>query len=280
MTTAASSATEYLDINGNRIAYRKIGHGSPILLANRMRGTLDTWDPLFLDQLAQQHTVITFDYPGIGYSSGVLPQELSEVAAFVRELARALGLDRFAMGGWSWGGFVAQTMTIESPELVTHAILIATNPAGHNEHPMRQVFVDRALKPVNDLEDEEILFFEPASERSCLAAKQSRERIHAARPDLVARIPSRFEDIAQYLKAAEAYRADPKGRREQLMRSQVPMLILAGDNDPSTQTPNWFALSGKIPRAQLIVLPQAGHGPQHQYPELSARYIEAFLASA
>ena len=51
------------------------------------------------------------------------------------------------------------------------------------------------------------------------------------------------------------------------------MLILCGDNDPSVPATNWYPLIGSISRAQLIVLPQAGHGPQHQYPELSVKYI-------
>jgi pimeloyl-ACP methyl ester carboxylesterase len=280
MINAATAATEFVTINGDRIAYRKFGSGSPLILANRMRGTLDTWDPLFLDQLAASHTVIIFDYPGIGYSSGVLPQEMGQVAAFLRAFAHTLGIAKFAMGGWSWGGFLAQTLAVESPELVTHAILIGTNPVGHNEYPIKQVFLDRALKPINDLEDEETLFFEPASERSRLAAKQSRERIHAARPDLVAKIPSKVEEIVQFLKAAEIFQADGPGRREQLTRSQLPMLIICGDNDPSTQTPNWYALVGRIPRGQLIVLPEAGHGPQHQYPVLSAKYIADFIEYA
>lgn len=28
---------------------------------------------------------------------------------------------------------------------------------------------------------------------------------------------------------------------------------------------------------QFIVMPQAGHGPQHQYPDLAAKYIVAFI---
>ncbi|WP_198173794.1 alpha/beta fold hydrolase [Lysobacter soli] len=61
--TAATAETRYVQVDGDRIAYRRIGSGSPIVLANRMRGTLDTWDPLFLDTLARNHTVITFDTP-------------------------------------------------------------------------------------------------------------------------------------------------------------------------------------------------------------------------
>lgn len=67
---ALTAETQYADIENKQIAYRKIGTGTPLILANRFRGTLDTWDPLFLDLLAKNNTVITFDYPGIGYSEG------------------------------------------------------------------------------------------------------------------------------------------------------------------------------------------------------------------
>jgi hypothetical protein len=53
--TAQTAATHYVDVNGNRIAYRSIGTGSPMILLTRVRGTLDTWDPLLLDQLAEAH---------------------------------------------------------------------------------------------------------------------------------------------------------------------------------------------------------------------------------
>ena len=57
------------------------------------------------------------------------------------------------------------------------------------------------------------------------------------------------------------------------------MLILCGDNDTSVPVENWYPLVGEIPCAQLVVLPESGHGPQHQYPVLSAHYVAAFVAS-
>ena len=129
---------------------------------------------------------------------------------------------------------------------------------------------------MNDLADEEVLFFEPASPASRAAAKASRDRIHA-RAGVDARIPSTEAAIKAYLAAASAFREDA-GRREALKRTKVPMLIVCGDNDISTQAANWFPLSNALPTAQLLVLPDAGHGPQHQYPELAARYIADFIA--
>jgi pimeloyl-ACP methyl ester carboxylesterase len=138
--SAVTAETRYVEVNGTKIAYRKIGNGTPLLLANRMRGTLDTWAPLFLDELARAHTVITFDYPGIGYSSGKLPDDMGHVADFINDLAGALKLEKFAILGWSWGGFASQTLVVDHPGRVTHAILVGTNPPGKDQLPIEQLF--------------------------------------------------------------------------------------------------------------------------------------------
>jgi pimeloyl-ACP methyl ester carboxylesterase len=104
----------------------------------------------------------------------------------------------------------------------------------------------------------------------------SRDRIYA-HPDVVSKIPSQPSDFQAFFNVADAFRVDTLGLRGQLTKSSVPMLILCRDNDPSVPATNWYPLIGQIPRAQLLVLPQSGHGPQHQYPELSAKYIVAFL---
>lgn len=274
--TAITAPTLYADVAGDRIAYRVLGAGEPMILVNRMRGTLDTWDPLFLDGLARSRRVIVVDYPGVGYSGGSLPSGMSDAAHFVTQFADAIGVERFVIAGWSWGGAVAQTVTLEHPERVTHAIIIGANPPGSLERPIQQAFLDRAFKPVNDLADEEVLFFEPASETSRLAAAASRRRIYA-REGVDARIPSTPEAIQAYLAAAGDFGADTAGRRAKLFSSRIPMLVIAGDNDISTAGQNWFPLVGEMPNAHLIVYPESGHGPHHQYPELTVRHLDAFL---
>ncbi|NQX54036.1 alpha/beta hydrolase [Pedobacter panaciterrae] len=274
--SAANAKNQYAEINGVKIAYRSLGKGTPILLANRMRGSLDTWDPLFLDELAKTNRVIYFDYPGIGYSTGVLPDNFSDVAKVVNEFAKALKLDKVTMAGWSWGGYVSQTMVLEYPERVAQAVLIGTNPPGDAEFPVQQRWVERALKPINSLEDEEILFFEANSAQSRQAAKASHERIYA-REGVVDKIPATMELFQMYLKGHEKFREDKENRKEQLTRTQIPMLIVCGDNDLSVPVQNWYPMIGKIPNGQLVVFPHSGHGPQHEFPELSARYIAEFI---
>lgn len=274
-TNAASTPNRFVAVAGDRIAYRSIGDGQPMLLLTRMRGTLDTWDPLFLDELAKSNRVITVDYPGVGYSSGKLPPQIGQVADFVAAFADAIELDEFVLLGWSWGGTVAQTFIVEHPGRVTHAVLIGTAPPGRNRVPIQQAFLDRAFKPVNDLDDEVVLFFEPESAVSRAAAKVSRDRIYARR-GVDDKIPSTPNEIQAYLDAAATYHEDAPGRRGKLMLSRTPMLVISGDNDISTAVENWFALNRKIPNAHLIVYPESGHAPQHQYPQLAAAQIALF----
>ena len=76
------------------------------------------------------------------------------MARDVIDLADALGLDRFAVGGWSLGGMAAQLAAFLAPDRITHAVLIGTKSPGAVEFPPEPVFLEHALKPDYDLEDE------------------------------------------------------------------------------------------------------------------------------
>jgi len=272
----SDAPTEFVELEGRTLAYRSIGAGPEIVWCNRFRGTLDSWDPAFLDNLARNFTVITFDYSGIGQSTGDAPSTAGAMAQDAKDLADELGLARFVIGGWSIGGLAAQVVVARWPGSVTHALLIGTNPAGPNARPAEQVFFERARKPENDLDDEMVLFFEPRSAASRAAAERTHQRIARRESDHDAAVPP--EVFNQMLQAVGAdIRADVDHVRDALQSTSVPILIISGDHDIGFPVENWYALSGELPTAQHIVFPSAGHGPQHQYPEAAAAYITAFI---
>jgi pimeloyl-ACP methyl ester carboxylesterase len=273
--TALNSETQFAEINNNKIAYRQFGNGTPLFLVNRFRGIMDTWDPLFLDSLAEKNAVILFDYPGIGSSEGELPLDIVEVGGTVPALADHLGIDTFNVLGWSYGGLVAQAVTFQNQERVLNTVLIGTNPPGENAIPMEQVFFDHALKPINDLEDEYYLFFEPASEKSRQAAQESHDRIGQRLERSL--IPSTMEVFQRYIAGSGTMREDKLNFREGYKILKSPVLVISGDHDISFATENWFPLLKNAPTMQHIILNDAGHGPQHQHPELTAGYINLFL---
>lgn len=274
-TTALNAETQFAEINNHKIAYRKFGNGTPLFFVNRFRGVMDTWDPLFLDSLAEKNTVILFDYPGIGNSEEELPLDIFEVAGAVPALADHLGMKKFNVLGWSYGGLVAQTVTFQNPDRVLKTVLIGTNPPGENAIAIEPVFFEHALKPINDLDDEYYLFFEPASEKSRQAAKESHDRI-AQRLDR-GLIPSTQEVFQRYFAGSAVFKEDKLNFRDGYKTMKSPVLVISGDHDISFATENWFPLLKNAPTMQHIILNDAGHGPQHQYPEISAGYINIFL---
>src|ERR1700723_341709 len=80
--------------SGIDVAYRRVGDrgGTPLVLANYFAANLDDWDPLIVDGLAGYRDVITFDYPGIGASTGVTKATVGEFAVDCAGFLNALGL--------------------------------------------------------------------------------------------------------------------------------------------------------------------------------------------
>src|ERR1700738_3932235 len=80
--------------SGIDFAYRRVGNrgGIPLVLANYFAANMDDWDPLVVDGLAADRDVITFDYPGIGSSTGATPGTVTEFAVDCLGFLHALGL--------------------------------------------------------------------------------------------------------------------------------------------------------------------------------------------
>ena len=114
------------------MAYRSIGtaEGTPIVYLNHLAANLDNCDPQLMDALAADFKVISFDYPGIGLSAGKCATSVEEMARETIAFIRALGYTKVHLLGLSLGGFVAQSLLAQAPELVDRVILAGTGPAG------------------------------------------------------------------------------------------------------------------------------------------------------
>jgi pimeloyl-ACP methyl ester carboxylesterase len=248
-----------------------------MILCQRFRGMLDDWDPLFLDELAKHYNVITFDYTGLASSTGTPHTNIKSFATDVVDLAKYLNLEKIIVGGWSFGGWVAQIVTTVFSDLVSQTILIGTRPPGKVSHDLEEIFIKTAYKPVNDLDDEIILFFEPISELSRKKAKESHDRI--AQRTIDKDILVRLDQLQFYGKGGEDYVKDPYNAREMLTTTNIPILVISGDHEICFPPENWFELNRKLPTTQVVIIPRAGHGPQHQFPEMVAAYIHAFIVN-
>lgn len=272
---ATNSRTQFAEINNKKIAYRSIGKGDPIILCQRFRGNLDDWDPAFLDELARHYTVIIFDYTGMGSSVGTPHTNMLEFAKDAVDLADALKIEKFIIGGWSLGGWAAQLVTTEFPDRVAQTILIGTKPPGKVNHLFEDIFQKTAYIFNNTLEHEEILFFEPISAFSRAAAAKSHARIAARTIDKEGLVKQ--ELWKHYGMGGEDFVKDPYHAREKLTTTSIPILVISGDHEICFPPENWFELNRKLPTTQVVVIPRTGHAPHHQYPEMVTSYIHTFL---
>ena len=272
---AKNSKTLFAEINGRKIAYRSIGTGDPIILCQRFRGNLDDWDPAFLDALARNYNVVTFDYTGFAFSTGEPPTNMLLFAKDVVDLAEVLDFKKIIVGGWSFGGWVAQIVVTEFPELVSQTVLIGTRPPGIVKYPYEEIFLKLATKPDNDFEDEMILFFEPTSKVSRTAAWESHKRIGERSVDNDIKV--RLDLLQFYLKGGQDFQQDPYNAKQKLIETKIPILVISADHEICFPPENWFELNGKLPTTQIVVIPQTGHGVHHQYPVLVSSYIHSFI---
>lgn len=83
------------------IAYKVIGQGKPIIFLTRFRGTLNDWDPAFVDAVAKSYRVILFDAPGVGRSTGVVSTSVTKWADQAVQSTHALGIEHATYLGWS-----------------------------------------------------------------------------------------------------------------------------------------------------------------------------------
>lgn len=74
------------------------------IFGDEMRRVLDG----YLDRLVDRYQVLLVDYPSIGGSRNIAPEELTadRVCADLLGVATAAGFDSFAYWGYSWGGAV------------------------------------------------------------------------------------------------------------------------------------------------------------------------------
>jgi pimeloyl-ACP methyl ester carboxylesterase len=275
-----NAPTLFKDIGGVSLAYRRFGKpgAPPIICLQHLAGTMNNWDPIHLDRLAEDREVIPVDYRGVGRSGGKTPDSMRGMGRDIVAFIHALGLEHVDLFGYSVGGMVAQQIALDAPDLVRRMLLVGTGPAGGEA---MQQFAPRvwavALRPnINPVDQARELNFTPSakSQAACMAWLG---RISARQVD---REPeAEFQVLQAQLAALAKWGQIADDRFGDLKRITSRALIVHGDNDLMVPTVNSYILQMHLPDAQLIVYPDSGHGAHFQYADQFAEAAARFLAA-
>ena len=253
----------YYELHGAR--------GEPLVLVHGYTGDVSDWQHQ-IPAFAASHRVVVMDHRGHG-RSGAPPDRASytveRMADDVEALAAHVGYDRYHLVGHSLGGMVAQEIALRSAarllsltlEDTTHDFAIARS------EPVKKLY-DARLRLAEEQGMAAVARL-PAPPRP---PHHPRERFAHEQARLAA-MP-----VAGYAGGWQALCHWPgTGQRAHAIRT--PTLVICGELDlvvlPGSQ---WLA--GAIPGARLEIVPEVGHSPQLERPELFNAALRAHLAAA
>ncbi|MFJ1648092.1 3-oxoadipate enol-lactonase [Streptomyces sp. NPDC088258] len=233
----------------------------PLLLGPSLGTTTALWDAV-ASELSAAHRVVRWDLPGHGGSPAELiapGASVADLADLVLALADSLGLGRFAYAGVSLGGAVGLHLAAHFPERVASLAVVCSSarfgPPG------------------------------PWEERAARVRREGMEAIARAAParwftpgfsvpGLVDGV--RSVDPAGYAACCDALAA--YDLRELLPVIRVPVLAVAGREDPVTPPAHAREIAGAVPGAGLVELAGASHLAPAERPGAVAGVLRAHFA--
>jgi 3-oxoadipate enol-lactonase len=237
------------------------GAGPPVLLIAGLGYA--SWCWLELRQaLLPSNTVVAFDNRGAGRSDKPPgPYTIAGMADDAAALLDALGLARAHVVGHSMGGYIALTLALRRPGKVQSLVLVGTSPGGPDTEPVPQETLDNwqkasGLAPAEYARTTMPRTFAPGWTD---AHPQAFERVLARRLEF----PTPPQSwLAQY-QACEAYVAEGVP----VERIAQPALVIHGALDRVVPHANGQRLAERLPQADFVSLPQAGHLPFLEDPQ-------------
>ena len=273
----------FIDVGGVRIHYMERGQGTPLVLLHGTGSLLEELRMSGLYELAcARYRVIVLDRPGYGHSSrprrswwGPRAQ-----ATLLRSMLTQLGIERPIVFGHSFGALVAMAYALEYPAAVRSLVLAGGYyfPTGRLDVPL---MAPPAIPFIGDLLRHTI---SPLLGRALLPGLVRRVFRPAPVPRyFMERFPVWMALRPSQLRAAaeEAALLIPSTLRLQRLYSalEVPAIVVAGAQDHYVDhLRHSVALSRRIPRGDLMLLPRAGHMVHHVEPRRVLQAIEAAAA--
>ncbi|KAL7930147.1 Alpha/Beta hydrolase protein [Trichoderma chlorosporum] len=289
MATYATAKYEFVNVDGIRFAYRRLGLAEGVPLAENYQllmyqtWTMDNWDPALIDPLAAKRPVILIDTAGSGRSGGHFPPTMAQIGQYFINIINALGLAQVDVMGFSGGGCNALMIALNAPKLVRHLILSATTPSigeGVQTGPADALQKLRTAVTVEEHKDAFISTYFTSSSGSQAAGHAAWERITTGRQNRsdYASLEAADEQGVAYFNFIDPINAND-GSYNRLHELKMPVLIATGRDDAILPTKNSVLMWEKINHSnvELHIFPDAGHGFLYQHADAYASLINDFL---
>jgi 3-oxoadipate enol-lactonase len=245
------------------------GAGMPIVLAHGFALDHSMWEAQ-IEHLERRWRVIAVDLRGFG-GSQVVPgvADMSQMAEDINGLLDALDIrEPIVFCGLSMGGYVAQHFWRNHAARLRGLALCDTRAAADTPEgiELRMKMIEHVLAAGTGYVAEAMLpkMYAPQTFQSCP------DVIEAGRRAILASDP---QGIAAALRGM-AQRPDMRG---ELPKIALPTLVVVGEHDAISSVDEMRGMAQAIPKAQFVVIPQAGHMSPQENPAAFNAALDEFL---
>jgi pimeloyl-ACP methyl ester carboxylesterase len=246
-----------LDRNGVKLHYEVHGSGPALLLTHGYSSTSAMWKGQ-IEALSRHHQLVLWDMRGHGQSDYPDDPAAYSEALTVADMAALLdeiGAESAIVGGLSLGGYMSLAFYRAYPERVRALLIIDTGP-GFKKDDARDAWNKRAHETGERFEREGLAVLQSLSrERSTVSHRNASGLARAARGMLAQRDARVIESLPAIT---------------------VPTLVVVGADDaPFLAASDYMA--AKIPGANKVVIPAAGHAVNIDQPQAFVEAVLPFL---
>jgi len=262
--------------DGVQLYYEEHGEGTPLLFVHEFAGDHRSWDAQVRHFSRRYRCVV---YGARGYPPSAVPNDpeaYSQLRAVGDAVAvlDAVGADTAHVIGNSMGGFTTLHLGLRHPERVTALVV---GGCGYGAHPDKEP---------NFREESEAIAVAFETEGSAGVAEwygvgparvqyQGKDpRGHAEHVQVLAEHDAL--GAALTMRGVQKSRPSLYGLRAELSGLDVPVLIVAGDEDDGVLETD-LMLKRTLPRCGLAVLPRSGHVTNLEEPALFNQLVEQFF---
>jgi pimeloyl-ACP methyl ester carboxylesterase len=267
--------TKYVEVAGRRVRYLECGVGEPIVLIHGWIGSAENFHK-WVPALEGRRRMVIPDLPGFGETPPLDgPHDVAALAGFLDAFATELGLELFDLGGLCLGATVAIELARINPrrvrQLVLHTPIYARAAISRSFKLQAALFLNRVVFGIGSrlarsrlLSDFYKRFFvegpnvDPIDARvnfenqiRC-TPRAAREWVHSAL----------HEDYQDWLRGWEQ-----------------PVLMVVAADDWILDHDRMQLLTESMQTAEVVIVPDAGHGWTEALVKAQAAAISGFLAA-
>jgi 2-succinyl-6-hydroxy-2,4-cyclohexadiene-1-carboxylate synthase len=262
-------------LNARPLNLERTGHGTPVMLLHGFTGRGRGMAGIAA-ALADRHETLAPDLPGHGASRNRGEGDAYSFDRCVDDLVTTLSQAGHTQAHWlgySMGARVALGCAVRHPQCVRSLVLLAAR-AGIADPAERALRRDADERLAARLEDDGIEPFVDEWLAQPLFRTLMQRDAEAPARERAARLDNDPRELAAALRGFGPAAQPPL--HALLGQVQVPVLLVAGALDHRF-VEHARALAQRLPRAELHVIPDAGHAAHVEQPEAFAALVRDFL---